>query len=444
MSDDENYSPGNSGGDDDDEYDPDIELQSKPKPKPKRSARRKSKSSKKTLSEDEDDGESPLRRSKRRASSANKKKPRRNSSTKSAKPAVVNLDTSTDDEVGAAAIVIPPQSHEADNTDDVELVTNHKKKGKKRTSTEANLQDPPAKKARTSSSSNTSSTNSASSSSTKSSKKTPKSFSSTSTSNTNSNSSKNKKKSGKDSKTAKKKKPPKGDAATERIRQFMMDANRPYSASALKPELKDEIGAAQIKKSLAALHKDGTLAMREFGKKSKTQIYWRNQDSFDEGKEGEEDEAAMLQRMQELELTIRQKRDALATLKATTKALKQTPKDDEIEHEMKLCTSQYMQLEEQVKKIESGEAPKVSKEDLATKLVEFHRFAKAWKERKAIVYDMISQIFQDCKEKPDKIISTKFKGETDKENDVKWDEYKELFVESSRALQQQRDARRKK
>lgn len=98
------------------------------------------------------------------------------------------------------------------------LITKNKKteRGRKRKSAEADLKDPPPKKQRTSTSSNSNS------SSTKKSKKPA---------------------------TKKPSRKSKGNEATERIKEFMLEQNRPFSVSALKNEfVANPIGQAQIKK----------------------------------------------------------------------------------------------------------------------------------------------------------------------------------------------------
>ena len=69
----------------------------------------------------------------------------------------------------------------------------------------------------------------------------------------------------------------KGQDATLWIKDFMTDQNRPHSKSSLKHEIPVntvKIGDAQINKSLEELVEDLVLVKREFGKKTKTKIYW--------------------------------------------------------------------------------------------------------------------------------------------------------------------------
>ena len=164
--------------------------------------------------------------------------------------------------------------------------------GRKRKSREAKLDDssdPPTKRRRTSSSSTTNN-------STKSNKKSAKST----------------RRNSKGSKGKNKKKTYKGNDATEQIRQKMMELNRPFTASALRTEMNESVGAAQIKKSLEELREDGVLTMREFGKKNKVLLYWYNQDEF---QDDNYDEMETKQRIQELEELVKQKRSEMNRIK---------------------------------------------------------------------------------------------------------------------------------
>eukprot|EP00483_Globobulimina_turgida_P005225 UN05235 len=84
----------------------------------------------------------------------------------------------------------------------------------------------------------------------------------------------------------------------------------------------------------------------------------------------------------------------------------------------------------------------VSKSDLDAKLLEFNKYGRGWKERKAAVMDMISQIFQDSSEKPRKILTNRLNGESDTDNEVDWENYKDMYKKSARLVQQMKDNER--
>ena len=64
--------------------------------------------------------------------------------------------------------------------------------------------------------------------------------------------------------------------------------------------------------------------------------------------------------------------------------------------------------------------------------MEFHKYGKVWKERKGSLMDMISKIWQDSKDKPNKILTKTIGGETDEENGANWEELKEIYKRSRR------------
>merc|ERR1712045_970202 len=78
----------------------------------------------------------------------------------------------------------------------------------------------------------------------------------------------------------------------------------------------------------------------------------------------------------------------------------------------------------------NGEAAKVSQSEIDEKLIEFYKYGKAWKERRGVLMEMISKIWQESNEKPEKILTKIIGGETDKENGENWEKYREIFKKS--------------
>merc|ERR1712129_41881 len=70
---------------------------------------------------------------------------------------------------------------------------------------------------------------------------------------------------------------------------------------------------------------------------------------------------------------------------------------------------------------------KVDQSDIDEKVVEFVRYAGAWKERKGACMDAISKIWQDSNDKPEAILKNKVGGETDDDAEVDWSKWSELY-----------------
>jgi len=320
------------------------------------------------------------------------------SSKKKKKKSPDPMDQDHDDEI----IDIPPKAA--------------KKKSRKRKLEEADLIDPPPKKRKTSSS-------------------------------TNSNSKKKASKSTKDKKKEKKTNL-KGNDAIDVIRDFMLNENRPHSKSSIKSELnakKTPISDGQIQKALDALSNDDILTMKEFGKKTKTKIYWRNQDGFDLDEDGE-DEKEIIAKIKKLEFELKEKKKELNGLKKKINDLGKEPTNKQIQSEMISETKKYNESQQRLQELQGNNVEKVSEEELNEKLLEFYKFGKAWKERKGFVMDMISKIFMNSNnsDKWDKILVKQMGGETDKENGVDWSDYKQLFKLSGTQQQRARDKKSKR
>lgn len=301
-----------------------------------------------------------------------------------------------------------------------DLPCNEIERGRKRKLSEADIDhddatNPPPKKQRTSTSSNSNSNNSKAKST--------------------------KKAKGKNDK--KKKKTYKGSDATEQIRKKMLETNRPWTASALRSEMNETIGIAQVKKSLAELHEDGILSMREFGKKkkSKTMVYWPDQDEMDDD---EYDEMKTQQRIQELEHLVKQKRAEMNRIKSKCQRLQGQPTDAQIKVQMEEAWRNNETAKKEMADLEGDGNQRVSEKDKEDLLCQANVYLKAWKERMDKVWDMINMIFQDSADKPPKLLTGKIGGDTDKANGVDWNDYKEMYKESRIIVQRRKDDKKAK
>ena len=307
-------------------------------------------------------------------------------------------------------------------------------RGRKRKLSETDLSDsdPPAKKARTSTSSTTDNSNSKT--------KTNKSSSSPSKAKAKAKAKpKPKTSKGGSSKNKNSKKTYKGNEPTEQIRRKMLELNRPFTASALRAEMNEKVGIAQVKKSLAELEQDGLLSLKEFGtKKTKNLVYWWNQDGFSDDEE-DYNEMEIQQQIQELETTVQQKKAEMNRIKNQCLKLQKEPTDKQIESNMENIWKELQHIKAELESMEGDGVERVTQENVDKLLLESHRYLKEWKERKNKVWDMINLIFMDARDKPPKLLTDKCGGETDKENDVSWDDYKEMYKAACRVKQQQRD-----
>ena len=238
----------------------------------------------------------------------------------------------------------------------------------------------------------------------------------------------------------------KGQDATLWIKDFMTDQNRPHSKSSLKHEIPVntvKIGDAQINKSLEELVEDLVLVKREFGKKTKTKIYWVDQEGLDE--DAEDEERAEL-RMKELQQTIKDRRSALNSLKKRVNETKQTPTDDQLTKQRAQQYVEWKELDVKLKELEGngpGKRRVITKEDTNAVYAEFQRFAKAWKERKGTCMEMIDKAFGNSNKTTKKVLQDDLRGETDEENEQHWSQYKEMYTKSCTVVQQIKDNKRK-
>jgi len=403
MSEDEDWSPNGTSTDVADQSSDTFDMEVLSKPKAKRT-RRTSKSKTKSpvnttsLSSPEPEHKENMNptSSSSSSSSARSMRARRRSSTNSTRSK--NEDHSNDiDDDDDDIIVIPSKSD-----------TTKKSQNKKRKMNETDLEQtqPVAKKPKTASSENTKNVT---------------------------------------SKPKKKKSTKKSTEAVDRVREFMLSANRPFSASALRTEIQPEIGLAPLKKSLQSLADIGVLSMKEFGKKTKTQIYWRNQElSENNGAEAKEEESVseIETRMASLETDLQQKRQQLNALKSETKTLEADPEDEDLQQMMSTEAQKYAALKSQLAALNADDAPTLTQEDIDAKLIEFYAFAKVWKERKEKTYEVIAAMFEESREKPDHILVNRFKGETDADNDANFENVKDMYKLAQRAYIQQNSKRR--
>merc|ERR1712228_1015199 len=223
----------------------------------------------------------------------------------------------------------------------------------------------------------------------------------------------------------KKRKLSKVQNARDRVRDFMLTQNRPHSKNSVKLEL-NQISVGQIEKSLIELNESDEIWMKEFGKKSKTKIYWANQDNFENENE------------------IKAKKAILNGIRSEINSLSKEPTDSMMKEEMFRTVQIKNECDRKLKELKgSNGAIKVSQADIDENLIKFHKYGKVWKERKGILYEMISKIWQDSNDKPDKILTKIIGGETDKDNNVEWEQYKEIYKKSSTLVQQQKDQKKK-
>merc|ERR1712228_777108 len=221
----------------------------------------------------------------------------------------------------------------------------------------------------------------------------------------------------------KKRKLSKEQNARDRVRDFMLTQNRPHSKNSVKLEL----------------NQSDEIWMKEFGKKSKTKIYWANQDNF----ENEDDEETN-DRVKEIENEIKAKKAILNGIRSEINSLSKEPTDSMMKEEMFRTVQIKNECDRKLKELKgSNGAIKVSQADIDENLIKFHKYGKVWKERKGILYEMISKIWQDSNDKPDKILTKIIGGETDKDNNVEWEQYKEIYKKSSTLVQQQKDQKKK-
>ena len=221
----------------------------------------------------------------------------------------------------------------------------------------------------------------------------------------------------------------------------MIETNRPWTASALRTEMMESIGAAQIKKSLAELKEDGILSMREFGKKTKTLLYWADQEGDDDN--DDYDEMKTLQRIQELEELVKQKRSKYNKIKNKCLSLQKEPTDRDIKLKMNETLKKHTEAKQKWEGMQNDEVERKTQDDVDNILFDAHIYLKTWKERMGKVWDMINLMFQDSAEKPHKLLTGKCGGELDKDNDVDWNDWKEMYKDSRVVVQRRKDDKKK-
>lgn len=226
----------------------------------------------------------------------------------------------------------------------------------------------------------------------------------------------------------------------------MLKQNRPHSKSSLKNEIPPntvKIGDAQINKSLDELKEEKVLCWREFGKKAKTRIYWRNQELIDDF--NPEDAEREEQEMKEMEKEINEKKRIYNQQRKEINALKSEPTDKQLQEMQKEKGEESATLTAQLNELEGdGAAKRVTAEDIDRALVGFKKWGDAWKERRRLTFEMIDAVWGECNKTPKKVLTVDVRGETDEENGVQWEEYKKIHKDSGIAAQRAKDQKRRK
>merc|ERR1712079_735756 len=139
---------------------------------------------------------------------------------------------------------------------------------------------------------------------------------------------------------------------------------------------------------------------------------------------------------------MKEKKEIYAALKREYSNWTSTPTDDQLKERQTNTAMEMQELEARLKELNGVQGRKVTEQEVDAALVRFHRHGKAWKERRQTVYNMIGTAWSESSKKPIKVLTDDSKGETDKENDVNWDDYKDLYKKSCVAMQQLKDRKK--
>eukprot|EP01095_Lingulamoeba_sp_RSL-Kostka_P004439 TRINITY_DN1565_c0_g1_i5.p2 TRINITY_DN1565_c0_g1~~TRINITY_DN1565_c0_g1_i5.p2 ORF type:complete len:300 (+),score=108.61 TRINITY_DN1565_c0_g1_i5:95-994(+) len=189
------------------------------------------------------------------------------------------------------------------------------------------------------------------------------------------------------SKSAKPKKKKISDSeAVEKIRDYIIPRNRPYSVPLLLVSLHGEVGKAQMLRALDTLVKSNELTEQAFGR---TKLYYRSQDGLEEI--DSEQLKALDNEMKEQKDRITELSTKNSKLKSTIKSYKSALTNEEIENRIKELTEQNETLEEKIS-ICKEKSKDINTDQIVKLEKEFESTRKEWRKRKRTFKEIIGKV----------------------------------------------------
>jgi len=184
-------------------------------------------------------------------------------------------------------------------------------------------------------------------------------------------------------------------AAKQRLKEYMLAENRPYTHTVLFDNLKQSVKKSMLPSLLAELADENVLTMKAW---KKTIVYWANQDNFPSVTTSEL--ANMDARIKELEIekkTIDERRDGVSS---EVRKLQKQPTDAELKAEMKELSSKAKDMRTRVDKLTKGSAPLIDIKMYEKLGKEFLKYFKHYKKRRAGCRKLAEGITEHLKQKP--------------------------------------------
>ncbi|KAJ1835428.1 PSMC3 interacting protein [Coemansia sp. RSA 2711] len=175
----------------------------------------------------------------------------------------------------------------------------------------------------------------------------------------------------------------KGSSSEEKsVLEYLVKANRPYSANDISSQLHGLVSPAQAKKLLNDLADDGKIQRKVNGKQ---QIFYANQmdievPSVEEAEEEEEN-------IKKLEQQVNATKDENKALAGRLHNLTNARTDDQMRERIATLTAEIKQNEERLAQLRSGEV--ISPEEKKRIETEHAAMVKQWKARKRMFKNII-------------------------------------------------------
>ncbi|KAJ2308688.1 PSMC3 interacting protein [Coemansia sp. RSA 2706] len=175
----------------------------------------------------------------------------------------------------------------------------------------------------------------------------------------------------------------KGSSSEEKsVLEYLVKANRPYSANDISSQLHGLVSPAQAKKLLNDLADDGKIQRKVNGKQ---QIFYANQTDIEvpSVEEAEEEE----ENIKKLEQQVNAIKDENKALAGRLHNLTNARTDDQMRERIATLTAEIKQNEERLAQLRSGEV--ISPEEKKRIETEHAAMVKQWKARKRMFKNII-------------------------------------------------------
>ena len=182
--------------------------------------------------------------------------------------------------------------------------------------------------------------------------------------------------------------PPKEEATSAAVYDYLMSTNRPYSVNDIFLNLHKEHGKAVVQRVLDQLVADNRLKIKLNGKQS---CYFVNQELLETCSEAELE--ALDKQCGEVDQQVKEQADKVKQLESKLKSLTNSLTDSEAKGELEQLIESNIVLTNRLEKLENNQEV-ISSEDKA-KIINLHKTAVGqWKKRKRMASDVLDSVLE--------------------------------------------------